>query len=106
VLAGICVGRRSAPCSFYYGGDNSSFERSAIVGNPPRRTTAIMADSDPGKAHAEGIKAVEAAAIPIAEPNHARATLRSVLGTLKARQVDLAATLVHCFNTGAIRGKS
>jgi hypothetical protein len=112
---------------------------------------------DPGKAYAEAIKAVEAAAVPIVEPNHARATLGSVLGTLKAGQADwelailgpdrtrcdaevvvamlellwrgqsdrhagnvptvaisaeaalmavhLAATLVHWFNTGAIRRK-
>lgn len=40
---------------------------------------------DPGKAYGEAIKAVEAAAIPIVEPNNAKATLGMVLETLKAQ---------------------
>jgi hypothetical protein len=40
---------------------------------------------DPGKAYGEAIKAVEAAAIPIVEPRNTRATLGTVLGTLKAQ---------------------
>jgi hypothetical protein len=52
----------------------------------------------PGKAYAEAIELVEAAAIPIVEPNHARATLGTLLGALKAHQSDweLAILDPHC----------
>jgi hypothetical protein len=40
---------------------------------------------DPGKAYGEATKAVEAAAIPIVEPRNTKATLGTVLGTLKAQ---------------------
>jgi hypothetical protein len=43
---------------------------------------------DPGKAYGEAIKAVEAAAIPVVKPKHARATLGTVLGALNARPSD------------------
>ncbi|MBL7618402.1 hypothetical protein I7331_03985 [Frankia sp. AgB1.8] len=39
---------------------------------------------DAAKSYGEAIKAVEAAAIPIIQPNHARATLGTVRGELKA----------------------
>ena len=50
--------------------------------------SCVWRQPDPGKAYGEAIKAVEAAAIPIVEPNNTRATLGTVLGTLKAQPAN------------------